>query len=154
MTLPTGQIAFSDINVELFRPATNPLSLNDPSVRFVSGQSGGSVDMNALRGKSYVTYSPGGGDYQVDGVMNAGWSASCNRNATWTWSVESVAGSRTLTVNPPSGGTSTSFTASLANGARKTNASVVLLVTGNFSGITVNYRITLNAAGDQAIGNA
>lgn len=57
MTTPTGQIAASDINVELGRASNASFNLNDPVVRALAaaGGSGTRNEMNWLRGKSSYT---------------------------------------------------------------------------------------------------
>jgi hypothetical protein len=56
MTLPVGQISFNQVNVELTRPSTSQLDLNDSTVRGIAavGGSGTVISMNDLRGKAYV----------------------------------------------------------------------------------------------------
>lgn len=57
MTLPNGQISLNDVNVEILRPATQQLGINDADVRTVAGAgfltSGTVISMNDLRGKSF-----------------------------------------------------------------------------------------------------
>lgn len=55
MTLPTGTILMSDINVELGRAWNAPLSLNDAAVRALAGKPSGAISMADLRGKSAYT---------------------------------------------------------------------------------------------------
>jgi hypothetical protein len=55
MTTPTGQIAASDVNVELGRAWNSFWHMNDSAVRALSGQTSGYVDMWTLRGKSSYT---------------------------------------------------------------------------------------------------
>ena len=54
MALPVGQISFSEVNVELTRPATQELSIDDVDVRSIAGVGGPNtvISMNDLRGKS------------------------------------------------------------------------------------------------------
>lgn len=53
MPLPsTGPISFSQINVELGRPANQQLSLSDPVVRQLAGLLSGVVNISNLRGKA------------------------------------------------------------------------------------------------------
>lgn len=60
MALPVGQISFSEVNVELTRPATQLLNIDDVDVRFVAavGGAGTVISMNDLRGKSFNTRIP------------------------------------------------------------------------------------------------
>lgn len=55
MTLPlTGSISMSQVNVELRRPATQTLSMNDAAVRKLAGKPTGTISMSELRGKTYT----------------------------------------------------------------------------------------------------
>lgn len=57
MTLPVGQISFSEVNVEITRPSTQQLDLNDSTVRTLAavGGSGTAISMSNLQGKTFVT---------------------------------------------------------------------------------------------------
>lgn len=61
MTLPTGIIYMTQVNVELGRPETAYITLDDGSVRALSGFTSGAIDMNSLRGKSAYTNMTGSG---------------------------------------------------------------------------------------------
>jgi hypothetical protein len=54
MALPVGEISFSQVNVELARPATQELEINDADVRSIAGVGGSGtvISMDDLRGKS------------------------------------------------------------------------------------------------------
>lgn len=54
MSLPTGTISMSNVNVELKRPATQTISLNDGQVRQLAGRPSGTISMSDLRGKSFT----------------------------------------------------------------------------------------------------
>lgn len=55
MALPsTGSISMSQVNVELKRPATQTLSMNDAEVRKIAGKPTGTFSMSDLRGKTYT----------------------------------------------------------------------------------------------------
>lgn len=54
MTLPTGTISLSQVNVELFKSATATISLNDADVRGLAGVPSGAIDLQDLQGKSAV----------------------------------------------------------------------------------------------------
>lgn len=95
MALPVGQISFSEVNVELTRPATQLLNIDDGDVRFVAavGGAGTVISMNDLRGKSFITRIP------ISLVISANttsYNIFTNRGPTY------VAGSSdiTLTINP------------------------------------------------------
>lgn len=53
MALPTTEISMQDVNIELKKPATNQISLNDTEVRKLVGKPTGTISMNDLRGKTY-----------------------------------------------------------------------------------------------------
>ena len=53
MTLPVGTISMSQVNVELLRPATQTISLNDAQVRGLAGVPSGAISMSQLQGKTY-----------------------------------------------------------------------------------------------------
>jgi hypothetical protein len=57
MTLPTGAISFSQVNVEITRPSTQQLDLNDSTVRTLAGVggSGTAISMSNLQGKTFST---------------------------------------------------------------------------------------------------
>lgn len=59
MTLPSGTISMSEVNVELSLPATTLITLNDADVRDIAGAPfitpGTTISMNDLRGKSAFT---------------------------------------------------------------------------------------------------
>ena len=67
MTLPTGTISMSQVNVELNLSATATISLNQANVRTLAGVPTGTISMNDLRGKSntlsveYLIVAGGGG---------------------------------------------------------------------------------------------
>ena len=52
MALPTGTISMLQINIELKKPTTAKISLNDTQVRNLAGKTG-TISMNDLRGKRY-----------------------------------------------------------------------------------------------------
>lgn len=54
MTLPTGTISLSDVNVELIKSATATISLNDADVRALAAVPSGLIDLQDLQGKSAV----------------------------------------------------------------------------------------------------
>jgi hypothetical protein len=70
----------SQVNVELGRPSTQGISLNDATVRSLAGRPSGTISMNDLRGKSYapssveylVVAGGGGGGCRSGGGGGAG----------------------------------------------------------------------------------
>jgi hypothetical protein len=83
MTLPsTGAISLSDVNAELCRSPTAPISLNDSEVRALAGKPTGAISMQDLRGKTaYFDFSITSN--QTDAnlrtlAVNAGWD-QCRR---------------------------------------------------------------------------
>ena len=73
MTLPTsGGLNFQQINIELGKPATSPISLNDANVRALAGKPSGPISFGDLLGKSsYTPMSATLYDVDMDGQANA-----------------------------------------------------------------------------------
>lgn len=69
MTLPAGQISFSQVNVEILQPATATLSLNDSTVRNLAGAPTGQISMSQLQGKTYVRYGTPSGSFSYPGFV-------------------------------------------------------------------------------------
>lgn len=90
MTLPTGTISMSQVNVELQLSATTPISLNQASVRSLAGVPSGTISMNNLRGKTYYFYyTPTINANQTNfnlksSAIAAGWDQVRPLNATVT----------------------------------------------------------------------
>lgn len=71
MTTPAGQISLSDVNVELGKNATDTISLDDAKVRCLAGGLTGTISLNDLKNKTFITlagmptfyteFSPGSG---------------------------------------------------------------------------------------------
>lgn len=82
MTLPISTISMSEVNVELTRPATQIIELNDAEVRTVAGVGGSGtvISMNDLRGKSFklfLTISSSTSNYNLyNAAVAAGWSGN------------------------------------------------------------------------------
>ena len=86
MTLPSGTISLSQVNVELTLSATAQISLNQANVRTLAGVPSGTISMNNLRGKTYV-FAFTIASNQIDAnlrtlAINAGWNGSTPVQAT------------------------------------------------------------------------
>ena len=91
MTLPsTGAISASDINVELRRPASSPLSFADPVIRQLAGKATGPVTFDDFKGKSafynatggtITTFSENGKTYRVHTFTEGGTFEVTNQGA-------------------------------------------------------------------------
>lgn len=143
MTLPTGQISMSQVNVELGLSSTAQISLNDSAVRSLAGVASGQISMDNLRGKSAGgTFSPDGGtssgspvalyDYKAGGA-SASVTITCSATATWTWTRSGTYGTASIA----SGGTGTSITFTL-NNSTTTPRSTTWTVSAT-SGSTTRY---------------
>lgn len=109
MPLPsTGTLGLDQVNVELFRPATNLIGLNDTEVRNLAGSPAGEVQFASLRGKSAVfqlTISTNQVDANLRSLaIAAGWNGVFPLQATinsGVWISGSTAGNSTaaLTIN-------------------------------------------------------
>ena len=90
MTLPTGTISMSQVNVELQLSATTPISLNQASVRLLADVPSGTISMNNLRGKTYrylftPTISANTANYNLKAAaIAAGWNQVLPLGATVT----------------------------------------------------------------------
>ena len=54
MTTPSGQIALSDVNIEIGNSSSTQITMNDYYVRVLAGVPTGQIDMNSLRNQSLV----------------------------------------------------------------------------------------------------
>lgn len=86
MTLPTGTISLSQVNVELGLSATAAISLNDAAVRALAGVPSGQIGMNNLQGKSNAfAYTIASNQNNLDLRSNAlanGWNGSSTLTVT------------------------------------------------------------------------
>ena len=103
MTLPTtGTLGMNQVNLEILRPETAELGLDDPAVRVLAGSSTGSVQFASLRGKTYLftfTISTNQIDADLRSLaLAAGWNGVFPVQATinsGVWISGSVAGNST-----------------------------------------------------------
>ena len=117
MVLPTGTISMANVNVELGRSSTATISLNETAVRSLAGVASGTISMNDLRGKSFVTFNPDGGTTVGSAVYldsdvayePAEITITCSTSATWTYTLTASSGTASPFVSVASGGSSGSL---------------------------------------------
>lgn len=111
MTLPNGALSMYEVNLELGRPGTQSINMNDMAVRTLAGVGGYNtgISMLSLRGKSSYTavYATGRGDSYSEGyygsrqqsvhTLNPSVSPSSGTGSySYTWEFESAPGSFSL----------------------------------------------------------
>lgn len=97
MTLPvSGPISMSQINVELSRPATQTVSLDEAPVRGLAGIVSGPIGFSNLLGKA--AWAPSlfpAGDGAFGTLSFKNFTIECNgapEGATYAWSISPVSG--------------------------------------------------------------
>lgn len=146
MTLPWGQIAMSDVNAELGRPWNQQIHMADGDVRRLAGQYG-QIDMNALRGKSNVSFTLAPGSYTIQEYGQAATSITCNRPVVWTYP------GTLASVSVASGGTSSSIfitTNVRRNGTQQTTIRSQTNLTGTIDGKAYTWSINQTALASNA----
>jgi len=141
MTLPTGMITMGQLNTELQRTATQPISLNDGQVRIIAGLNSGLISMNSLRGKSWVTFDQPEGYLYAQGMNSAGLTITCNRDAVWTYTSSGV-----ISISPATGGTSKTFSASVTV-SRSQERTSTASVTATAFGVSRTWQLEIYAYG-------
>ena len=105
MTTPAGTISLNDVNVELIRSGTATIDMNDSQVRTLAGAggSGTTIDMDSLRGKSWVITLSTVGTVGLDPDVNlgenyVGWVGSASTYFPTTCGSASTSSYRGVTV--------------------------------------------------------
>lgn len=147
MTLPTGQISMSQVNVELGRSGTAQISLGESAVRTLAGVASGTISMSNLQGKSNVSWSPDGGAsagspvYLTSDVAfeDAVITITCSQSATWSYVKTGYA--TTGTANNASA-TSITFTVTAVFGQ---NRQGTVLLNSTAGGVTKYWSLDLRS---------
>lgn len=158
MTLPSsGPLSLFDIKGEFGGSAAPALQDYYAGGAFVpAGTTGtggpipssGGISIQAFYGSSNVIFSPAGGSsgspniIDSSGSTNTSVSISCNRSATWNWS---LSGSTRATSSVPNGGSSTFITFSLST--TKPSYSSTFNVSATVGGTTKYWIINLEVDG-------
>ena len=147
MTLPTGQISMSQVNVELGRSGTAQISLGESAVRTLAGVASGTISMSNLQGKSNVSWSPDGGASAGSPVYlssdvafeDAVITITCNQSATWSYV---KTGSATTGTANNASATSITFTVTAVFGQNRTGA---VLLNSTAGGVTKYWSLDLRS---------
>lgn len=141
----------SQVNTELGRSATATISLGESAVRTLAGVPSGAISMSNLWGKSNLSWSPYAGGTSAGAPQSvfienffapATISITCSQTATWTYTVSGLGG--TFSSSPASGGSSTTFSASLTGQFGSIRQRIITL-SSTAAGITRYWSITLRA---------
>ena len=156
MALPgSGPLSMSQVNIELGRPSTQAISLNDSQVRTLAGQGSGAVTMWHLLGKSNVTFTPAGSTNSASPVEllaesttgDSGITITCNQTAVWNWT--RAGNAIGVGQSPANGGSGTVFQANIHNTTIATRTTI-WTVNATAGDITRYWRLTVTDYGIDA----
>ena len=143
----------AQVNLELGRPETQAINLNELAVRNLAGVTSGPISMNDLRGKSNTSvWVPDGGtigspvilsDVEGNDTTPSQVTISYATGAIWNWT---KTGSASGTASTPTGQSNPFITFSLPN-PTTTPRSCVFSVNSVASGVTKYWTVNLTNNG-------
>lgn len=152
MTLPTGQISMSQVNVELNRSSTAQISLGESAVRTLAGAASGAISMQNLQGKTNATAPVNTAAPTLSGTTQVGNTLS-STTGSWTATPAVSSYSYQWQRNGSNIGGATSSTYTLVPSDDGKNIRCVVTAT-NIAGSTQAASAATSAIASLAIGTA